>query len=259
VSNQLYYQTSAHQTSLIMGGWDSYCALCSAPLGTDSVKYGSDDERILKERRRRVAWEKKKLAERRHELDDDSISHVSSRDGDADSDIFDWKEQNRYDPDMFDPGDVAWMDFCRVLGFNSSASGVTKAFISGHGYQQYSGYFTVKSPGGDPNDPGGDECLMYHDYNEECLPGYPFHETCYDLLAKRLGYTDKQQIDKDVLYSVMSQKSGDFGGALHVDYGSIAGAEQYWSCVSGFEVCAGLGSAYNGSLTETVCRDRPRA
>jgi hypothetical protein len=232
-----------------MGGWDSYCALCSAPLGADSVEYGSEDEGTLKERRRRVAWKRKKLADIRRELDDDSISHVSETDDDADSEIFGWEEQDKYDPDMFDPADVAWMDCCRVLGFNPSASGVTKAFISGQGYQQESGYFTVKSPGGDPNDPGGDLCLMYHDYNEDCLPGYPFHETCYDLLAKRLGYTDNQQIDKDVLYSVMSQKSGGYGRALDIDYGPIEGAEQYWSCVSGFEVCADLGSVYNGFLT----------
>jgi hypothetical protein len=232
-----------------MGGWDCYCALCSGPLSTDSVEYGCNDKETLKERRRRIAWKQEKLAEKRRRLDDDSIWQVSECDDDSDSQIFDYDERTKYDPDKLDSRDVDWIGHCRVLGFNPDASGVTKAFVSGRGREQDAGCFVFTGPGDDPNDPGEEDVIMYHDYNEECIPGYPFHETCYDILVKRLGYTDKQQVDKDVLFSAMGQKFRGVGCSLCIDYGSMDGPDQYWLCVSGFEVCASLGLVYNRVLT----------
>jgi hypothetical protein len=44
------------------------------------------------------------------------------------------------------------------------------------------------------------------------------------------------KIDKDLLYSVMTQLANDSRGMLDVDYGDIDGIDQTWECLSGEEV-----------------------
>jgi hypothetical protein len=232
-----------------MGGWDCYCALCCAPLTADSVDLGSTDAKILEERRRRVARKKEKLAERRHLNDGSSDLDVS--DSEEDDSNFSWEEQCKYDPEKLDLQEVAWMGVCRALCFDPSTGGFNNAYITGRGHAADAGLFEIDKPGNDPNDPHPEEIFMYTTWHRDEILGFPFHEVCYDILAIHLGYKDRQEIDKDVLYSAMSQNVLDHNSALNIDYGAIEGKEQYWSCESGYEVCASPVFVYNRRLTRS--------
>jgi hypothetical protein len=86
---------------------------------------------------------------------------------------------------------------------------------------------------------------MYHTLNGDALRGFPFHEVCYDILTKNLGYKNKQEIDKDALFSTMDGHFEAYGSSLILDYGADHGAEQYWDCISGCEVRTNLVFVYN--------------
>jgi hypothetical protein len=172
------------------------------------------------------------------ETSDISILNVSSlRHGRAHTDsMYTYFEEESYDPRKLDLKDVKWLDRCRTLGFNAEALGITKAFISGRGRYDDYGRFGIKKMAKDPNDPGLDEYNCYSDYDSEgSAPTFPFHEECYWVLARHLGYKDPKYINKDVLYSVMSQLSEEYGVNLNLDYGGVTG-EQFWSCEAGHEV-----------------------
>ena len=63
-----------------------------------------------------------------------------------------------------------------------------------------------------------------------------FHEACYRLLAKRLGYVDSDEIDKHVLFNVMLEKNNGYS-CLMVDYGDAQSlGQQWWYCQPGEEV-----------------------
>jgi len=64
---------------------------------------------------------------------------------------------------------------------------------------------------------------------------FPFHEECFQLLTKCLGYENRKEVDKDVLYAVMMQKVEELARHLELDYGKIDGADQFWECYAGEE------------------------
>lgn len=91
---------------------------------------------------------------------------------------------------------------------------------------------------------------------------FPFHDACSLVLSRALfgrevGFPDEDElfkagdkdpfksddentvdtIDKDVLYSVMTQLATEYSTKLNVDYGGIDGNGQNWYCKSGEEVC----------------------
>lgn len=148
-----------------------------------------------------------------------------------------YEERHAYDPEKLQADEVRWLNRSRVLAFNPDAPGVTKAFVSGRGRYDDYGSFSVRKPGNDPNDDHGDNLNCYHAYNPDQIPCFPFHEECYKILARVLGYEKYQAIDKDVLYAVMTAHSHDRG--LELPYGDIGGAEQFWECIPGeeFSVC----------------------
>jgi hypothetical protein len=68
-------------------------------------------------------------------------------------------------------------------------------------------------------------------------PVFPFHWCCLEILARVLtGSPDVRRIDKDALYSVMSELVGWNKNRLDLDYGSISGCQEEWVCVPGEEV-----------------------
>jgi hypothetical protein len=148
-----------------------------------------------------------------------------------------YEECHAYDPEKLQADEVRWLNRSRALAFNPSASGVTKAFISGCGRYDDYGTFSVRKPGQDPNDNHEDDLNCYHAYNPDQIPCFPFHEECYKILANVLGYEKYQAIDKDVLYAVMTAHGNDRG--LKLPYGEFSGAEQFWECIPGeeFSVC----------------------
>jgi hypothetical protein len=79
-----------------------------------------------------------------------------------------------------------------------------------------------------------------YDLEEDTIV-FPFHETCSKVLCRSLfGHENVTEIDKDILYSVLSQLNGEgysrLMRKLNVDYGGIEGMEQVWDCISGEEV-----------------------
>jgi hypothetical protein len=152
-------------------------------------------------------------------------------------DMDSYEEAQSYDPDKLQAEEIRWLNRCRALSFNPNASGITKAFISGRGrYDDYGG-FRVVTTGRDPNDNHEGDLTCFHAYNPDEIPCYPFHEECYKILAKVLGYEKYQAIDKDVLYGVMTAYANNRG--LDLPHGSISGGEQFWECSPGeeYSVC----------------------
>lgn len=169
--------------------------------------------------------------------------------------LYDYYEGNSYDPRVLTEKDIAWLKQCRTLGFNPDAK---KAYITGLG--QYAGWgeFETNERGTDPMDPYRGDVKGYPCYLEDGGdiddPTYPFHEACYAILAKRLGFGGPADIDKDVMYKTVRTLCGDGGGSLMVDYG-VDGGEQFWANQPGEEV-----SPFNASQcvllsnrVQTVC------
>lgn len=150
--------------------------------------------------------------------------------------MYDFVEQASYDPTVLEDYDVKWVDRCRVLAFNVFAPGVRKAFISGRGRYDDYGNFSVKKPGKHPNDSGMSEHICFYTYENEEPPAFPFHEACFRVLARSLGYENPNQVDKDALYIVMGQFCDDYARMLALDYGSEQECGQFWECMAGEEV-----------------------
>lgn len=158
-------------------------------------------------------------------------------DRDETDSMYSYSEKHSFDPSILKLSDVAWITRSRALAFNARAPGVTKAFITGRG-GQYSdfGTFDVKKPGRDPNDTGDVTHYCFHSYDPDEVPAFPFHEACYAILVKSLGYENPMMVNKDALYSVMSQLVEEGSSSLDLDYGLDGGFEQFYECNPGEEV-----------------------
>ncbi|OAL57354.1 hypothetical protein IQ07DRAFT_528128 [Pyrenochaeta sp. DS3sAY3a] len=127
--------------------------------------------------------------------------------------MYDYMEQASYDPTLLQDDDVRWIDRCRVLAINNAAPGVRK----------------------DPIDTGTNDHSCFETYDDDMPPAYPFHEACFQVLTRRLGYENPNEVDKDVLYTVMTQFCADYSRMLALDYGSEQECGQFWECMPGEE------------------------
>ncbi|KAF2451988.1 hypothetical protein P171DRAFT_376537, partial [Karstenula rhodostoma CBS 690.94] len=151
-----------------------------------------------------------------HGWEDESENDNDNQESASDAgSLGEYEEKISYDPLKLRRKDVTWLDRGRTLGFNPEALGVTKCFVSGLGQYDSYGSFRIETP--------------------DQHPTYPFHEACLQVLAKCLGLRKKGEIDRDVLYAVLSQNSKDHDPALSLDYGEIEGPEQFWESISGEE------------------------
>lgn len=94
--------------------------------------------------------------------------------------------------------------------------------------------------GSDPNIDGCDssDFHCYYTWDSGNDPVYPFHWCCYELVAKRFtGSFDVDNLDKDLLYSIMAELSPELYSALDVGYGDVSSRvqEQFWATVPGYE------------------------
>ncbi|KAF3038607.1 hypothetical protein E8E12_000886 [Didymella heteroderae] len=239
-----------------MGSWDCYCMLCCGPLKSSSVDVGDSDAKALRKRERsvrRMVREEKGLDglpggdkieasdEDEHEAKDDdaasslpklSLESVAQNElyhGNPYKGMYDYYEEYSYDPRLLTKKDVAWLDRCRTIGFNADTK---KAYITGLGTYVDWGDFETSQPGSDPNDPHPEQGRTYPCYMEDGGdiddPTFPFHETCYAILAKRMGFDDPASITKDVLYKVASALGEGNGDSLRVDYGGEF-SNQFWA------------------------------
>lgn len=76
----------------------------------------------------------------------------------------------------------------------------------------------------------------------------PFHPECYQLFTQTLrwliegtvdGLADINVVNKDVLYAAMVKNHEEYEARLKLPYFELetSGAEQYWGCEPGEEVC----------------------
>ncbi|KAF1944979.1 hypothetical protein EJ02DRAFT_420029 [Clathrospora elynae] len=149
--------------------------------------------------------------------------------------MYSFIEKQTYDPGILQPEDVKWANRNRCLAFNPSAPGVTKAYISGRGWYEDFGKFRVLKPGRDPNDTGEIFLTCFYAYESDEIASFPFHEACFEVLAKTLGYTSGRMVDKDVLYGVMATNMQDSDRRLSLDYGLVQDFREGWQCVPGEE------------------------
>ena len=150
--------------------------------------------------------------------------------------MYKYYEEHSYDPSILKFDDLQWTARCRCLAFNAAATGTTKAFISGRGRYDDYGSFEVMKRGRDVNDTGKDyhQCFYSFEPNEEAA--FPFHEACYRIFSRNLGYDDEKGVNKDILYSIMKQNVHNYGRVLSLDYGGIQSFHQFWESLPGEEV-----------------------
>ncbi|KAF2119207.1 hypothetical protein BDV96DRAFT_567199 [Lophiotrema nucula] len=273
-----------------MGSYDCYCALCGGPLG-NFAKWGSRKTKHRTKRHSRISLKKRRLAgedvhedgprprtskivpeERKSDeddaspdtdmtepspFDDSDTGEMATWYPDENESMFSYYEQHSYDPYVLKKGDTTWLGRCRCLGFNPDAKGITKAFISGRGTYDDYGRFRVRESSDDPNAPDEEDGLpCFSSYDENALPAFPFHETCYELLARALfGEPDTTRIDKDVLYSIFTPLCDDYARSLdQVDYGGIEGIDQTWECIQGeeYSVCDPYSTAGVSQYLESI-------
>ncbi|KAF2002070.1 hypothetical protein P154DRAFT_562204 [Amniculicola lignicola CBS 123094] len=231
-----------------MGSWDCYCAICGGPLGT-GLERGATSATALKLRRRRVEKKRARLlkggdASSEHdessdvEMDEGDESVYPKDDDGTEIDL--WNEKHSYDPELLNDDRVGWLIEGRAIGFNAEATGPQKYFMTGEGSYHDYGEFQVEWESDD--EPGGEyEC--YTSYNSNHVPVYPFHHTCYKILATAISGNPTSIaadiIKNDTLYSVMEALTDAEGGRhLNLDYG-IGGIDQFWRSLSGeeYSVC----------------------
>jgi hypothetical protein len=133
-------------------------------------------------------------------------------------------EEDTFDPRLLRLDDYMWINRCRALAINDQR----KAYISGRGRYNDYGYFDVMGDRRDPNDPG-DSPLNLTSYNEgEENQAFPFHEACFDILAKSIGLDKGRDVDRDVMWEVIRAHLGDQRPVLELDYKIGTAQEQFW-------------------------------
>lgn len=137
-----------------------------------------------------------------------------------------------YSPALVSEDSVGWIQQCRAICWDPHTE---TTFISGPGCYEDSGFFEVEEPGDDPEDTQPDFYQCYDDPPVDFgVTTFPFHEACYTVLAKRLGYDDPSEIDKHALCAALRKFNND-AYSLGLDYGGVE-TEQNWCCRHGEEV-----------------------
>ncbi|PHH84129.1 hypothetical protein CDD83_2435 [Cordyceps sp. RAO-2017] len=212
-----------------------YCAICSGPLDAEDIEIGF--------------------------MADHGGDFVSDDDSDGDDD----DEQDpdcRYNPRLVSYQSIAWLSKIRCLGSNEEAKGPSKAFITGPASYKGDQEIAVKK-GTDRNQPKAKTMCCYgEDPYQESEMAFPFHEACFEVLARLLtGTPDAKSVDKDVLFEAMENfvDSDREGVSMELDYGAITGSQQYWQSIQGEEYCAAqpnLVPAFKEALVRKLAEGR---
>ncbi|KAJ5889850.1 hypothetical protein N7504_010660 [Penicillium tannophilum] len=144
-----------------------------------------------------------------------------------------------YSGEVIGESDIKWLDTLCALGINPDVPGENKSFITGLGTYDDAASIDV-AQGDDPNVPLDETGRVsyfstYHDYSQEFLIVFPFHEVCYKEILLRCFKNEK--INGDVLYALCEEMKQDLHNVLALDYGEpFPPFEQYWECHKGEEV-----------------------
>ncbi|KAI4908463.1 uncharacterized protein J4E92_010862 [Alternaria infectoria] len=143
-------------------------------------------------------------------------------------------EDNSFDPRLIGLDDVKWINRVRALALNPER----KAYISGRGRYYDYGSLDIEGPGRDPNDPGEGSLNITSYASGDEPQAFPFHEACFDILAKSIGL-ESRDINKHVMLRTFSALLANERPVLDVDYQVFSGNEQFWHNGAGseYEVC----------------------
>ncbi|KAJ4393170.1 hypothetical protein N0V93_002377 [Gnomoniopsis smithogilvyi] len=218
-----------------MGSWDCYCAICGGPfVGVRISQIPRTSHFLVRRAKEELEQQKRKFEGQvfvSNTSEDDEGEDCNSESPNAND------EYGTYDCDIVSEADIKWIETLHVIGANDAESGVSKVFISGPGrYLDYGGV-NVEA-GSDPNIEGADVDTMScyrDDDNEETI--FPFHWPCYELLTRCItGSFAIDQLDKDILFSVMRDLGPDIGSSLELDYGAVSLFQgQYFETCAGYE------------------------
>ncbi|KAI4639723.1 hypothetical protein J4E93_009077 [Alternaria ventricosa] len=144
-------------------------------------------------------------------------------------------EEDSFDPRLVGLDDVMWINRVRALALNPER----KAYISGRGRYSDYGSLDIEGPGRDPNDPGEYSLNITSYASGDEQQAFPFHEACFDILAKSIGLEKGRDIDKDVMCRTFSALLVDERPVLDVDYQLHSDQGQFWHNEQGteYEVC----------------------
>ena len=217
-----------------MGGFESFCAICGASLGTCELSVGPSSESAQRIRKALIR------------------EQAGQTEGDDDSD-WDFVEEEEYydvegsyDPEIMARRDVTlpnhdrFIDHVRLVMYDPNIKESSQYFISGEAHPHIYGFAEVY--GGHPVRPDEDfSNIMYFSHSEDQTKAFPCHGLCLQLAAKViLSNSDSKLLNPEVLYRAMCD---DFHGGqegddncLSLNHGDIEGADQYWECVPGYEV-----------------------
>ncbi|KAH8723762.1 hypothetical protein GQ44DRAFT_740757 [Phaeosphaeriaceae sp. PMI808] len=136
--------------------------------------------------------------------------------------MYSFYEHHSYDPPKTKPEKLQWIDRCRVLAVNQELEEGERVFISGRGRDSSASIHAVYHVYDDDDDDANAD-------TERQPPAFPFHEACFKILTKCLGYESKpRELNKDILHA------DEWSSSLDLDYGPVQ-QEQSWQCHAGEE------------------------
>ncbi|PVI01158.1 hypothetical protein DM02DRAFT_671514 [Periconia macrospinosa] len=223
-----------------MGGWHRYCAICGGPLNLFDVEFANPA--ALANLPKHAALNERRLREEKPMGWEEEMKKFDHATLDA---------SYQYDPAVLDKTDIEWLGFCRALGrcyeeLENGKPEYGKGYITRRGTYGLYGEFVISRDESenessdadiDPNDPLQDSYECYEHGADEDGIVFPFHETCFSILA--LAIYDEPtptRIDKEAMYTAMKvfNDPHGHGNYLELDYG-MGEQEQYWTCYHGEE------------------------
>ncbi|KAJ5594936.1 uncharacterized protein N7459_001144 [Penicillium hispanicum] len=252
-----------------MGSWDFYCALCGSTFyGQHSISRKPRTARFYRRQRARENAERPAtgdpipggnlIATTDQDQDQNFIDEHSDDNGDENEDdaesLLSYEEDYSYDPEIISEADAAWTHDLQCLGMNLNAPGLVKGYLSGIGTAGDYGGIEV-DPGNDPNAQDGvTDFISAYWSTERTDFAYPFHPHCFNLFFQQVAYKGGSSIkasrsgdgweqsfealdlDKDLLYNVMSEHAEDYSSCLSISYGDpVPPGEQFWEARPGEE------------------------
>ncbi|KAF4969875.1 hypothetical protein FSARC_2970 [Fusarium sarcochroum] len=192
-----------------MSNYECYCAICSCPLASSSITVGRSSGPCSS---------------------GSQTDNTSNDDSDSDVD-----EAYEYDPSVVKKTELGWLKKFRCLGFNENCADLGAGFVSGPS-KYLDDEEVVATQSVDPNAPEDTKFSCYRDDSFDGLTRvFPIHDACFSILTRALtGSIDNDLLKKDILYEVMERLVSS-NSALDIDYGGIAGPEQFWVSARGEE------------------------
>ncbi|KAF5008074.1 hypothetical protein FDECE_5623 [Fusarium decemcellulare] len=147
-----------------------------------------------------------------------------------------------YDEDVIGDEDIEWFQKCRLIGFHPDAPGKSKYRLPPSTIPGYMGYGEFDFCEGSESrsvvedfDPG---VLNFGEHGVDTNRVFPFHGSCYELLARVLtGTWDTKKVNRGALFKAFAGLASEISTTcLNLDYGDAREEqEQEWESLPGYE------------------------